>query len=102
MLCSDTFPIMPIKHLRRGCFVTHLKRMICYALTITAKHEYIEIFNQILALVLSGYRLVRKKVIDEFGSDSLRCFLVDYPEFGINLIDASHQNAVDSFGFRSV
>jgi len=46
MLCSDTFPIMPIKHLRRGCFVTHLKRMICYALTITAKHEYIEIFHQ--------------------------------------------------------
>ncbi|WP_353739005.1 conjugal transfer protein TraK [Muribaculum intestinale] len=37
---------MPIKHLRRGCFVTHLKRMICYALTITAKHEYIEIFHQ--------------------------------------------------------
>lgn len=44
MLCSDTFPIMPIKHLRWGCFVTHLKRVICYALTITAKHEYIEIF----------------------------------------------------------
>lgn len=47
MLCSDTFPIMPIKHLRRGCFVTHLKRMICYALTINAKHEYIEIFHHL-------------------------------------------------------
>ncbi len=45
MLCSDTFPTMPIKHLRRGCFVTRLKIMICYPLIITAKHEDIENFH---------------------------------------------------------
>lgn len=46
MLCSDTFPTMPIKHLRRGCFVTHSKITICYPLIINAKHGYIENFHQ--------------------------------------------------------
>jgi len=45
MLCSDTFPTMPIKHLRRGCFVTHSKITICYPLIINAKHGYIENFH---------------------------------------------------------
>ena len=45
MLCSDTFPTMPIKHLRRGCFVTLSKITICYPLIINAKHGYIENFH---------------------------------------------------------
>lgn len=44
---SDTFRKMPIKHLRRGCFVTRLKRMICYPLIITVKHECIENFHHL-------------------------------------------------------
>lgn len=45
MQCSDTFPTMPIKHLRRGCFVTHSKISTCYPLITSVKHGYIENFH---------------------------------------------------------
>lgn len=45
MLCSDTFPTMPIKHLRRGYFVTRLKRIICYPLIFNIKHRGVENFH---------------------------------------------------------
>lgn len=54
MLCSDTFPTMPIKHLRRGCFVTHSKITICYPLIINAKHGYIENLHQYVELCPDG------------------------------------------------
>ena len=43
---SDTFPTMPIKHLRRGCFVTRSKTSTCYPLIINARRGYIENFHQ--------------------------------------------------------
>lgn len=46
MQCSDTFPTMPIKHLRRGCFVTHSKISTCYPLITSVKHGYIGNFHQ--------------------------------------------------------
>lgn len=46
MHCSDTFPTMPIKHLRRGCFVTHSKMSTCYPLIINARRGCIENFHQ--------------------------------------------------------
>ncbi len=52
MLCSDTFPTMPIKHLRRDYFVTRLKITICYLLIINTKHENIENFHHKLNLFL--------------------------------------------------
>ena len=48
MHCSDTFPTMPIKHLRRGCFVTHSKMSTCYPLIINARRGCIENFHHIL------------------------------------------------------
>ena len=45
MQCSDTFPTMPIKHLRRGCFVTHSKISTCYPLITSVKHGYIGNFH---------------------------------------------------------
>ncbi len=48
MLCSDTFPTMPIKHLRRSCFVTHSKITICYPLIITVKQIGVENFHHTL------------------------------------------------------
>ena len=46
MHCSDTFPTMPIKYLRRGHFVTHSKISTCYPLIISVKHGHIENFHQ--------------------------------------------------------
>lgn len=47
MHCSDTFPTMPIKHLRRGCFVTHSKMSTCYPLIINARRGCIENFHHL-------------------------------------------------------
>ena len=43
---SNPFRKMPIKHLRRGCFVTPFQNSICYPLIFTAKHRYVENFHQ--------------------------------------------------------
>ncbi len=88
MLCSDTFPTMPIKHLRRGCFVTHSKITICYPLIINAKHGYIENFHQYFfnlppdndyikwtvgkaMYMADGTALKQKQALDENGFYSL-------------------------------
>ena len=46
MHCSDTFPTLPIKHLRRGCFVTRSKIPTRYPLIISIRHGHIENFHQ--------------------------------------------------------
>ena len=46
-LHSDTFRKMPIKHLRRGYFVTHPKICIYYPLIINAKRKCIENFHHL-------------------------------------------------------
>lgn len=47
MHCSDTFPTLPIKHLRRGCFVTRSKIPTRYPLIISIRHGYIENFHHL-------------------------------------------------------
>lgn len=46
-LHSDIFRRMPIKHLRRGCFVTCSKIYICYPLIINVKRKCIENFHHL-------------------------------------------------------